>query len=129
MIKELLASVSDRILGLPYYTTTGVRKSKPIVLPVVSCPSLRGAQRAAVATILVTIKNTNLAHLYDEIEVIINAVTVPNVLVWLTATVASGTDGHYAELIFEAPIKLPAQPATLAPTAILETVTAYYANP
>jgi len=130
MIKELLTNVSATVLGLPYFTSTGVRKAKPITLPVISCPSLRKGpvRQEAIVTILVTMKNANMAQLYDEIEGVISAVALPGNIDWRTASVATGTDGHYAEVVFEATVKL-SQPTILAPTAILESAVALYDDP
>lgn len=127
MIKETLANVSEKVMGLPYFTPTGVRKAKPVNLPVVSCPSLRkgNAPREISATILVTMKDANLANLYDLVEAVIAAVTVPGVLDWRAASVATGTDGHYAEVSFDA--TLTGQlPPNLTPTQLLESATANY---
>lgn len=130
MIRELLLQISSRIYGLPFYSEVGVKKVKPVTLPVISCPTFRKgpAPGEAVATILVTMKSGNLAQLYDEIEAIISTLALPGKLDWRTASVATGTDGHYAEVVFESTF-LTSRPTALIPTAILESAEATYDDP
>jgi hypothetical protein len=102
MIKQLLDSISTTINGLPFYTPTGVKKSRPVVLPIVSCSSLRRDGRYTVMAITVSVKHSSLTNLYSEVEAIIQAVTLPGFIDWANANIATGTDGHYAEIFFDA---------------------------
>jgi hypothetical protein len=102
MLQDVLDSISSKISGLPYYTPTGVRKGKPVTIPVVSCPTFRQApNRQMVMTVNVTLKNPVMTQLYTEMETIIDILTLPGILDWRLANVYTGTDGHYGELVFE----------------------------
>lgn len=102
MLQDVLDSISSKINGLPYYTPTGVRKGKPVTIPVVSCPTFRQApNRQIILTVNVTLKHPVMTQLYSEMEAIIDTLTLPGILDWRLANVYTGTDGHYGELVFE----------------------------
>jgi hypothetical protein len=130
MIKELLTQLSSLVYGLPFFSEVGVKKTKPVTLPVLSCPTLRKGTSPgeAIATIIVAMKNTNMAQLYDEVESVISALTLPGFVDWRTASVVTGTDGHYAEVVFEAVFKT-SRPSAIIPTAAFETFEASYVDP
>lgn len=123
MIKQTVDSISTTINGLPFYTPTGVRKSKPITLPVVSCSSLRREGRHTVMSVAVSLKNTSITNLYSEVEAIIKAVALPGFIDWVNANIATGTDGHYAEILFDA---RQITPQLCQPTMTVESVSYDY---